>query len=51
MTERQIEAGETPCPLTRGEWLALLAAESQTMHGYTNLAAMSRSEYMKLPID
>jgi len=29
MTERKIEADETPRPLTRGEWLAFLAAESQ----------------------
>ena len=40
MTERQIEADETPCPLTRGEWLALLAAESQTVHGYKHLAVV-----------
>ena len=29
MAERQIEADETPCPLTVGEWMAFLAAESQ----------------------
>ncbi len=51
MTGKSIVTDEKPCPLTMGEWLALLAAESQTMHGYINLAAMSRSEYIKLPID
>ena len=28
---------EKPCPLTRGEWLALLAAESQAKFGYKHL--------------
>ena len=51
MTGKSIETDEKPCPLTRGEWMAFLAAESQTMHGSINLAAMSRSEYTKLPID
>ena len=32
------ETNEKPCPLTRGEWLALLAAESQVMHGCMNMA-------------
>jgi cytochrome bd-type quinol oxidase subunit 2 len=32
------ETNEKPRPLTRGEWLALLTAESQTVHGYMNLA-------------
>ena len=40
MTERPIEAGETPCPLTVGEWTAFLAAESQTMLGYKHLAVV-----------
>ena len=38
MTENPTETDETPCPLTRGKWLALLTAESQTVHGYMNLA-------------
>ena len=37
MTERQIEADETPCPLTRGEWLAFMAAESQVKLGSAHL--------------
>ncbi|MEA1864418.1 MAG: hypothetical protein U9N46_04370 [Euryarchaeota archaeon] len=38
MADGPIEADETPCPLTRGEWLAFLAAESQVMSGYEHLA-------------
>jgi len=38
MTGGSIESDEKPCPLTRGEWLALLAAESQVKSGYKILA-------------
>ena len=38
MTERQIEADEEPCPLTVGEWMIFLAAESQVKSGDKILA-------------
>ncbi|MCK4811398.1 MAG: hypothetical protein KAS74_03925 [Methanosarcinales archaeon] len=38
MTGKSIGTDEKPCPLTRGEWLALLAAESQAKFGYEHLA-------------
>jgi len=37
MADRPIAADETPCPLTVGEWLAFLAAESQVKSGYKHL--------------
>jgi membrane protein YdbS with pleckstrin-like domain len=40
MTGNSIESDEKPCPLTVGEWIALLTAESQVKSGYKNLAIM-----------
>jgi len=40
MTGKSIETDEKPCPLTVGEWIALLTAESQVKSGYKNLAIM-----------
>ena len=38
MTDNSIESDEKPCPLTVSDWIALLAAEDQTIHGYKHLA-------------
>gem|GEM_PF-4352182 len=37
MANRPIAADCAPCPLTVGEWMAFLAAESQVKSGYTHL--------------
>ncbi|KAF5410791.1 MAG: hypothetical protein C5S47_05860 [Candidatus Methanogasteraceae archaeon] len=37
MADRPIEADCAPCPLTVGEWMAFLAAESQVKLGYVHL--------------
>ena len=38
MTGNSTETDEEPCPLTVSDWIALLAAESHTIHGYKHLA-------------
>ena len=40
MTSDPIETDDMPCPLTVGEWIALLAAKSQSIHGYKHLAVV-----------
>ena len=48
MTENPTETNEKQCPLTRGEWLALMAAESQVMHGYINLVVTVTSMFVAM---
>jgi hypothetical protein len=40
MTSDSIETDDKPCPLTVGEWMAFLTAESQTIHGYKQLVVV-----------